>query len=68
MGFPEHTRKGIRTRLLSEVVADMREKRVLRIVVKTGKNEDHARRFCEKNGFRQVREESLQTPWEENWN
>jgi hypothetical protein len=31
--------------------------------VNTGKEEIHARRFYEKNGFQQLKEATIETPW-----
>lgn len=61
--FPEHARKGLGTRLLARVLKDEQHKGTRTIVVNAGKNETHARQFYEKNGFRQVRESTVDTPW-----
>jgi len=61
--FPEHARKGIGTKLLEKVVEDLRQKGIGSIIVKTGKYEEHARRFYEKNGFQQIKEETVHAPW-----
>lgn len=61
--FPSHERKGIGTQLLKQAVEDLRKKGTKTIVVNAGKNETHARRFYEKNGFQLVKETSVQAPW-----
>jgi N-acetylglutamate synthase-like GNAT family acetyltransferase len=59
--FPENTRKGIRTQLLSKVLAE--QKRMRTIIVNAGKEENHARRSYEKNGFKPTIETTIETPW-----
>ncbi len=61
--FPQHTREGIGTQLLRSVLIDQEQKGVNNIIVNTGKEESHARRFYEKNGFKQIEEATIQTPW-----
>jgi len=61
--FPEHTRKGLGTRILGRVIKDEERKRTKTIIVNAGKEETHARRFYEKNGFKQMRESTIDTPW-----
>lgn len=61
--FPEHTRKGVGTQLLRQVITDQEQKRITNITVNTGKDESQARRFYEKNGFKQVKEATIQAPW-----
>lgn len=61
--FPQHSRKGIGTQLLREVITDQKKKEVKTIIVKAGKKETHARRFYEKNGFKQTKEITLEAPW-----
>jgi len=61
--FPENTRKGIGTQFLSEVLAEQKRKRVTTIIVNAGKEETHARRFYEKNGFKPTDEATVETPW-----
>lgn len=61
--FPQHTRKGIGTQLLHQALADQEQKGTSTIIVNTGKEETQARRFYEKNGFKQVKEASIETPW-----
>jgi GNAT superfamily N-acetyltransferase len=59
--FPENTRKGIRTQLPSKVLAE--QKRIRTIIVNAGKEENHARRSYEKNGFKPTIETTIETPW-----
>ena len=59
--FPENTRKGIRTQLLSKVLAE--QKRIRTIIVNAGKEENHARRSYEKNDFKPTIETTIETPW-----
>jgi ribosomal protein S18 acetylase RimI-like enzyme len=61
--FPEHTRKGLGTRLLARVLKDEQRKGTRTVIVNAGKEETHARRFYEKNGFKQVKESTVDTPW-----
>jgi len=61
--FPEHVGRGIGTRLLHDVISDARRRGVNSIVVSAGKEETHARRFYEKNGFRQAKETTIEAPW-----
>jgi len=61
--FPEYERKGIGTKLLKRAVADQKKRKTKTIVVMTGRDENHARAFYEKNGFKQVKEEMLEFPW-----
>lgn len=56
-------RKGIGTQLLKEIIQDQKQNGVKNIIVATGKEEDHARQFYEKNGFKQVDEKIMDTPW-----
>lgn len=61
--FPEHTRKGYGTMLLKKVVEDAKQKQVKTIIVNAGKDEVQARKFYEKNGFKHVKEETVNPPW-----
>jgi ribosomal protein S18 acetylase RimI-like enzyme len=61
--FPEYTRKGIGTRLLTRVLKDEAREGNRTIIVNAGKDETHARRFYEKNGFKQIKESTVDTPW-----
>ena len=61
--FPDYTRRGIGTLLLNEVMRDQKRRGVNTIVVNAGHEETHARRFYEKNQFRQVREVAVDAPW-----
>jgi ribosomal protein S18 acetylase RimI-like enzyme len=61
--IPEHTGKGIGTRLLNKTMNVLRSEGISRLTVKAGKNETLARRFYEKNGFRLVQEVNVQAPW-----
>jgi ribosomal protein S18 acetylase RimI-like enzyme len=61
--FPEHAGEGIGTRLLNQAVLDQKERGANTIIVKAGKEETHARRFYEKNGFKLIKEETIQAPW-----
>jgi len=61
--FPQHIRKGIGTQLLHQVVMDQEQKEINNIIVNTGKEESQARRFYEKNGFKQIKEATIESPW-----
>ena len=61
--FPEYTRKGIGTRLLARVLRDEQRKGTRTVIVNAGKDETHARRFYEKNGFKQLKESTIEAPW-----
>jgi GNAT superfamily N-acetyltransferase len=61
--FPEHSRKGIGTSLLREAISDQKRKGVKTVIVNAGKDESHARRFYEKNGFREIRQVTIDAPW-----
>jgi len=61
--FPEHTRKGIGTHLLTKIVKDHERKGFKTIIVKAGKEETHARKFYEENGFEAVKEATIDAPW-----
>jgi ribosomal protein S18 acetylase RimI-like enzyme len=61
--FPEYTRKGIGTRLLARVLKEEQRKGSRTVIVNTGRDETHARRFYEKNGFKQLKESTVDAPW-----
>jgi len=61
--FPKYTRRGIGTRILNKAVKDAKLGGADVVVVKAGRNETHARRFYEKNGFEAVKEEVVEYPW-----
>jgi len=61
--FPEYTRQGLGTKLLTRTVEDAKHRGTKAIVVNAGQEELHARRFYEKNGFELVKEASLDAPW-----
>ncbi len=61
--FPKYTRKGIGTMILNRVIEDAKLKKVNAMVVNAGKEEAHARRFYEKNGFTAIKEETVEPPW-----
>ena len=61
--FPEHAGKGVGTELLNQAVLDQKERGAKTILVKAGKEETHARRFYEKNGFKLIKEETVDAPW-----
>ncbi|HML02846.1 MAG TPA: GNAT family N-acetyltransferase [Candidatus Bathyarchaeia archaeon] len=61
--FPEYARKGIGTRLLARVLTDEQRKGTRTVIVTAGKEETHARRFYEKNGFIQLKESTVDAPW-----
>jgi len=66
MIFPQHARKGIGTQLLQQVLKDQKQKGNSTIIVNTEKEENRARRFYEKNGFKQIKEAPIKTPWGKN--
>jgi N-acetylglutamate synthase-like GNAT family acetyltransferase len=61
--FPEHTRKGIGTQLLTEAIKDQQKRGIKTIIVSAGREEKHARQFYEKNGFKAVEQATKATPW-----
>ncbi|MGQ9529847.1 MAG: GNAT family N-acetyltransferase [Candidatus Bathycorpusculaceae bacterium] len=61
--FPPHERKGIGTQLLRYAFSDLKRKGVENVLVVAGKKEMHARRFYEKNGFKLIEENIVDTPW-----
>jgi N-acetylglutamate synthase-like GNAT family acetyltransferase len=61
--FPGYERLGIGTKLLKRAIADQKKQRVRTLIVKASRDEAHARAFYEKNGFKQVKEETLKSPW-----
>lgn len=61
--FPKHAGKGIGTRLLRCALTDQRRKGIRTVVVNAGRDEEHARRFYEKNGFKQTGEATIEAPW-----
>ena len=61
--FPEHERKGIGTQLLAQTIEDLKKEGVHAILVNAGREETHARRFYEKNGFKLIEETTIQAPW-----
>jgi len=61
--FPPHERRGIGTQLLQHALSDMEQREINNVIVNTGKEEIHARRFYEKNGFQQLKEATIETPW-----
>lgn len=61
--FPQFTRQGIGTRFLDRIVQDERTKRTRTITVNAGKDEMHARRFYETNGFVFVKGFTMDAPW-----
>jgi N-acetylglutamate synthase-like GNAT family acetyltransferase len=61
--FPPRERRGLGTQLLSRAIVDEKERGTKSITVVAGKDEDPARRFCEKNGFNLVEETTISTPW-----
>jgi len=65
--FPENTRKGIGTQLLSEVLAEQRRKRIGTIIVNAGKEEKHARRFYERTSSNQQSKRPLKPPGATSW-
>jgi len=61
--FPEHAGKGVGTELLNQVVLDQKKRGAKTIFVKAGKEETHARKFYEKNGFKLVEKTTIDAPW-----
>lgn len=61
--FPFYERKGIGTQLLHQAIHDERKKGTGAMTVSAGRNEIHAREFYEKNGFKLIREDTVDTPW-----
>ncbi len=61
--FPNHARKGVGTQLLKQAIVDQDKKGINTIIVNAGKEEAHARQFYEKNGFKQMKEATIEAPW-----
>jgi N-acetylglutamate synthase-like GNAT family acetyltransferase len=61
--FPQYTRKGIGTQLLHQAIDDQERKGIGTIIVNTGKEEIQAKRFYEKNDFKQIKEATIEAPW-----
>jgi N-acetylglutamate synthase-like GNAT family acetyltransferase len=61
--FPKYARKGIGTQLLHETMIHQRSEGIQAIVVNAGKQEEQARRFYEKNGFKLTNETTVDAPW-----
>jgi ribosomal protein S18 acetylase RimI-like enzyme len=61
--FPEQTRKGIGTKLLKKALEDEKRRGIKTIAVQAGKHEIQAKRFYEKNGFKKLKEETIDAPW-----
>jgi len=61
--FPDYARKGIGTLLLDKAIGDQKSRGIGTIVVNAGREETHARRFYEKNQFKQVGEVTVDAPW-----
>lgn len=61
--FPQHAGKGIGTMLLAEVIEDQKQRGTKSIVANAGKEENHARRFYEKNRFKKIKETTIDAPW-----
>jgi N-acetylglutamate synthase-like GNAT family acetyltransferase len=61
--FPESTRRGIGTRLLHEIAREEKTAGIRKIIVRTGKEEAHARSFYEKKGFKETNQIDIDAPW-----
>jgi ribosomal protein S18 acetylase RimI-like enzyme len=61
--FKEYARKGIGSQLLTRVLKDEAKKGAKTIIANAGKDETHARRFYEKNGFKAIQEATIDAPW-----
>jgi len=61
--FPQRTRRGIGTQLLTRALKEQEQKGTHTIIVNTGEQETHARKFYEKNGFKQIKEATMEAPW-----
>jgi len=61
--FPPHERKGIGTKLLQCALSDLEQRGTKNVLVVAGKEEEHARRFYEKNGFKLIKEDTIEAPW-----
>jgi len=61
--LPEYTGKGIGTQLLKAIFNALKKEGISRLTVRAGKDETLARRFYEKNGFKLVKEMTIQAPW-----
>jgi ribosomal protein S18 acetylase RimI-like enzyme len=61
--FPECTRRGIGKQILDKIIKDAKMKKANAIIVNAGKDEVHARRFYEKNGFNIIKEETIEPSW-----
>lgn len=61
--FPQYARQGVGTHLLHKAITDQKQKGTKTLIVNAGKDEAHARRFYEKNGFTQINETLIDAPW-----
>jgi ribosomal protein S18 acetylase RimI-like enzyme len=61
--FPQYMRKGVGTQLLAKALRDETRRGTKTIIVNAGKEETHARRFYEKNGFQLIKESTVDSPW-----
>ena len=61
--FPEHSRKGVGTRLMLYIIEYAKKSGIKRIIANAGGSETQARKFYEKNGFEMKAEKTVETPW-----
>ncbi|MEM3623469.1 MAG: GNAT family N-acetyltransferase [Candidatus Bathyarchaeia archaeon] len=61
--FPPYERKGIGTLLLKHILLELEQNGVKNLFVSTEKEEIHARRFYEKNGFKIIKEATIEATW-----
>jgi len=61
--FPQYVRQGVGTQLLHKAIIDQKQKGTKTLIANAGKDEAHARRFYEKNGFTQISETLIDAPW-----
>jgi ribosomal protein S18 acetylase RimI-like enzyme len=61
--LPDYIRKGVGTALLNAALEDQKTRGFRKIIVNAGSGESHARRFYEKNGFKQLNETEVDAPW-----
>ena len=61
--FPEYARKGVGTKLLEKALTDQRKSGIKTVIVNAGRDEIHARKFYEKNGFQKIGEMNADMPW-----
>jgi N-acetylglutamate synthase-like GNAT family acetyltransferase len=61
--FPTTRKERRWNTIATRSLADQKQKGVKKIIANAGKEENHARRFYEKNGFKQIKKATIEAPW-----